>query len=75
MKNRYEVTNGVHESNAEILKMRTLSYCCQIGCNEDTERIVKNMGYNVDLPNWYDFDPVCHALEQKYNMTNFEVRG
>ncbi|UYL94274.1 MAG: putative polyprotein [Hallsjon virus] len=73
LKRRYEVTNGVHEATAELIKARGMSYLQMLGAMEDTIRILDAQSPGSKLHQWYHTDQLVTALEAKYNMGTEEV--
>nr|WJN66647.1 polyprotein [Grapevine endornavirus 2] len=75
LKNRYEVTNGLSEANDENIKLRTLSYCCMIGKLPQTDELVRELGFDINLEHWYEYPYLAFALAHKYNISEEQVEA
>jgi hypothetical protein len=68
LRNRFEVTNGVHEANSENLLSRCMSYACMLGNCKPVRELVKQENWPIELQLWYDEMGLIEALEKKYNL-------
>jgi hypothetical protein len=73
LRRKYEVTNGVSESDDENLIMRKLSYCCMLGDMPETREICNKYGYNVKLQQWYGWSNLRIATAEKYKCSESEI--
>jgi phage anti-repressor protein len=73
LRRKYEVTNGVSESNNINLVMRMLSYCCMIGKTNDTSRLVEKQGFEVKLQQWFEWSSLRNATAAKYKCSESEI--
>jgi hypothetical protein len=61
LRRRYEVPNGVSEMSEEVIASRALSYLFMMGANTITNRAVKTIGYDLNLPRWHDWHRSVNA--------------
>jgi len=66
LKNRYEVTNGVHEINPLSMTMRSMSYAMTIGQYGDVQKIVDEHNWPIELQKWYNQPIIIQAMCEKY---------
>jgi hypothetical protein len=70
---RYEVTNGVHETNATTLDTRNMSYLHMISATPEAKALNKGKNWNLDLRNWYDYRQSISGTATIYNTTEEHV--
>ncbi|AHK22715.1 polyprotein [Lagenaria siceraria endornavirus-California] len=73
LKFRYEVTNGVHEANAENILMRKASYIMMLGEGPNVKETVTRLNLPIKPLIWYDFESMLRAVGDKYDMTHVQV--
>lgn len=49
LKNRFEVTNGVHESNDDNITMRAMSYCTMIGDTPEINNLIEKYEWPIEV--------------------------
>ncbi|AWK67841.1 polyprotein [Helianthus annuus alphaendornavirus] len=72
---RYEVTNGVSESNNHNMLARTMSYCMLIGKTMGTKAVVTKHGLPIDLKTTCSMASARRACAIKRKMTLGEVES
>jgi hypothetical protein len=65
---RYEVPNGVHETNNENFIARKMSYAYMFGKNIYTDLLIKKYSWDFDIPAWYDVESCKLASSVKYGL-------
>ncbi|AQY10114.1 polyprotein [Lagenaria siceraria endornavirus-Hubei] len=73
LKFRYEVTNGVHEANAENILMRKASYIMMLGEGPNVKETVTKLNLPIKPLVWYDFESMLRAVGDKYDMSHVQV--
>ncbi|AMM45288.1 polyprotein [Rhizoctonia solani endornavirus 2] len=72
---RFQVLNGVSEQTDENVKMRTISYCCMLGDNQYTRKIISDIGKDVKLQSWFDMGSLMEVTAGKYQTTVEKIEG
>ncbi|BBZ90074.1 polyprotein [Brown algae endornavirus 2] len=67
LKNRFEVTNGVHETTETNLEMRSQSYLSMIGSTPEAIRIIKEKNWTIKPEQWYEQNTLIQATAKIYN--------
>jgi hypothetical protein len=75
LKYRFEVTNGVSQATEENIIARCQSYACMIGKTVEMENLCKDKNWNIPLSNWYDQTALHNAIANRYDLSEFEVKG
>nr|QPO25406.1 polyprotein [Hydrocotyle umbellata endornavirus] len=75
MKYRYEVTNGVHETDEVSTLMRAASYLMTLGLTPEVKNAIIELKLPIRPIEWYDFNLMMKGCMSKYNMSHLEVKG
>ncbi|ALT66307.1 polyprotein [Hordeum vulgare alphaendornavirus] len=67
LRRRFEVTNGASEATLVNHHARCMSYCCMLGSILPIQQLIKERGYTVEPPMWYDWNSNARATEDKYH--------
>lgn len=73
LRNRYEVTNGQHETDMVNLHMRNMSYCMNLGKIEGVTQIIKKYNYPIEPLAYYEPHLLIPALMSAYELNEYEV--
>jgi hypothetical protein len=75
LRRRYEVPNGVHETNDMNLVMRKMSYCMMLGPLPQVNQLITKYSWPIKPVLWYDPAIILHSLATKYETNDAAISG
>ncbi|AVZ46855.1 polyprotein [Rhizoctonia solani endornavirus 1] len=75
LRNRFEVTNGVSSNPENTLEARILSYALMMGKTARGEKIIRNLGYETPLGNYFNHVAAINNCAARHGVNADLVRN